>query len=108
MPPTPDARLTGGRARPAIGREADEKYPVLIRQKESDLLTKLAKMLRAEERQPNPAPPAMASASALRLWAAQVTHVECFHRSAKAFKGEFACKFYVRQCLDGAEDINID
>src|SRR5262249_37172533 len=54
------------------------------------------------------APPAMASGSALRLWAAQVTHVECFHRSAKAFKGEFACKFYVRQCLDGAEHINID
>jgi hypothetical protein len=23
-------------------------------------------------------------------------------------KGEFACKFYVRQCLDGAEHINID
>src|SRR5215813_9153087 len=35
------------------------------------------------------------SASALRLLAAQVTHVECFHRSAEAFKGEFACKFYV-------------
>ena len=49
-----------------------------------------------------------ASASALRLWAAQVTHIECFHRSAKAFKGEFAGKFYVRQCLDGAEHINID
>jgi hypothetical protein len=44
----------------------------------------------------------------LPLVAAQVTHVECFHRSAKAFKGEFACKFYVRQCLDGAEHINID
>jgi hypothetical protein len=40
--------------------------------------------------------------------AAQVTHVECFHRSAKAFKGEFARKFYVRQCLNGAEHINID
>src|SRR5215813_2309791 len=44
----------------------------------------------------------------LRLWAAQVTHVECFQRSAKAFKGEFACKFYIRQCLDSAEHINID
>src|SRR5215469_18461572 len=54
------------------------------------------------------APPALASASALGLWAAHVTHVECFHRSAKAFKGEFACKFYVRQCLDGAEHIHID
>ena len=50
----------------------------------------------------------MASASALRLWAAQATHVERFHRSAKAFKGEFAYKFYVCQCLDGAEHINID
>ena len=37
--------------------------------------------------------PVLGSASALRLWAAQVTHIECFHRSAKAFKGEFACKF---------------
>src|SRR5262249_59713995 len=42
-----------GRARTtAIGSETDEKYPVLIRQKESDLLTKLANMLRAEERRP--------------------------------------------------------
>src|SRR5262249_3717497 len=54
------------------------------------------------------APPVMASASALRLWAAQVTHVECFHRSAKAFKGEFARSFNVRHCFDGAEHINVD
>ena len=52
--------------------------------------------------------PVMTSASALRLWAEQVTHVECFHRSAKAFKCEFAYKFYVCQCLDSAKHININ
>src|SRR5262249_24031514 len=54
------------------------------------------------------ASPRNASASALILWAAQVTHIECFHRSAKAFKDKFPCKFYICQRLDSAEHVNID
>jgi hypothetical protein len=44
----------------------------------------------------------------LRFSAARITHIECFHRSAKAFEDELACKFNIRECFDGAEHINVD